>query len=83
VVEDDRLRQLVLAYLGTTGGFGRLARDTLVAGAAARIAADPHTTDDGGHDLDARQALAYMRDVLDELAEQPPASEPPCWTPAA
>jgi hypothetical protein len=70
----DRLVEAarMLAYLDTTGGFGVLARDTLVAGAVGRIAADPHCSDDGGHDLDARQALAYMRDVLDELAEQSP-----------
>jgi hypothetical protein len=34
----------------------------------ARIAAEPHVTGDGRRDLDARQALANMRDVLDELA---------------
>jgi hypothetical protein len=67
----DRLTEAarVLAYLDTTGGFGALARETLVADAADRIAADPRFPDDGGHDLDARQTLAYMRDVLDELVE--------------
>jgi hypothetical protein len=42
-----------------------------VADAVSRIAADPHLTDDGLHDPDARQVLAYMRDVLDEVAEDP------------
>jgi predicted ATPase/DNA-binding SARP family transcriptional activator len=58
----------VLAYLDTTGGFGELARNTLVAGAVSRIAADPDLAEGGRHDLDARQALVYMRDVLNELA---------------
>jgi hypothetical protein len=58
----------VLAYLDTTGGFGELARSTLVAGAVRTIAAGPDLTEHLLHDLDARQALAYMRDVLDELA---------------
>jgi hypothetical protein len=57
-----------VAYLDTTGGFGVLARDALIADAVTRIAADPHITDDG-HDLDARHALTCMRNVLDELAE--------------
>jgi hypothetical protein len=58
----------VLAYLETTGGFGELARETLVAEAVSKVAANPRVTEDGGRDLDARQALAYMREVLDELA---------------
>ena len=66
----DRLAEAarVLAYLDTTGGFGVLARDTLVADAVGRIAADTHIRNEAGQDLDARQALAYMRDVLDDLA---------------
>lgn len=58
----------VLRYLDTVGAFGELARTTLLADAARAIAADPNVTgDDGGRVLDARQAMAYMHDVLDEL----------------
>jgi hypothetical protein len=69
-LEVDRLAEAarVLAYLDTTGGFGVLARDTLVADAVGRIAADTHIRNEAGQDLDARQALAYKRDVLDDLA---------------
>ena len=67
----DRLVEAarVLAYLDTTGGFGVLARDALIADAVTRIAADPRITDDDGRDLDARHALTCMRNVLDEPAE--------------
>jgi len=67
----DRLAEAarVRAYLDTTADFGELTRSTLVADAVGRIAAAPHCTDDDGQHLDARQALAYVRDVLDELAE--------------
>jgi hypothetical protein len=37
-----------VAYLDTTGGFGVLARDALIADAVTRIAADPRITDDDG-----------------------------------
>lgn len=65
----DRLAEAarVLTYLDTTGAFGVLTRNTLLADAVRRIAADRSLTDDGCH-LDARQALAYMREVLDDLA---------------
>jgi hypothetical protein len=65
----DTGRHLRVTYLDTTGGFGVLARDALIADAVTRIAADPRTTDDDGHHLDARHALTYVRNVLDELAE--------------
>jgi hypothetical protein len=45
--------------------------------AVASIAAAPQVTDGGGPDLDARQALVYMRDVLDELAEDEEAAQRP------
>jgi predicted ATPase/DNA-binding SARP family transcriptional activator len=57
----------VLGYLTTTGDFGALAVRTLVADAAGKIAASA-PEQPIGQQLDARQALAYMRDVLDELA---------------
>jgi hypothetical protein len=41
------------------------------------IAAAPQVIDDGGPDLDARQALVYVRDVLDELAEDVEAAQRP------
>lgn len=64
----DRLAEAarVLTYLDTTGAFGVLARDTLLADAVSRIAAAQNLPEDTG-DLDARQALAYMRDVLEDL----------------
>ena len=75
----DRLVEAarVLAYLDTTEGFGVLARYTLVADAVASIAAAPQVTDDGGPDLDAREAMVYMRDVLDELAEDEESAQRP------
>jgi predicted ATPase/class 3 adenylate cyclase len=63
----------VLGYLAITGDFGALAVRTLVADAASKIAASAGRTPDPeqppGQQLDARQALEYMRDVLDELAD--------------
>lgn len=59
----------VLTYLDTTGNFGVLARDTLLADAVSRIAATPEITEAGG--LDAREALVYMREVLEELTGRP------------
>ncbi|MQA15066.1 MAG: AfsR/SARP family transcriptional regulator [Pseudonocardiaceae bacterium] len=66
----DRLTEAarVLTYLDTTGGFGELARETLLADAVSRIAAAPEVTEAGGDGLGARQALAYMRQVLDDPA---------------
>ncbi len=58
----------VLAYLDTTGEFGVRVRNAVVADAVSAIAADPEITEDDAHALDARQALAYMREVLDDLA---------------
>jgi hypothetical protein len=45
----DRLAEAtrVLSYLDNMGGFGELARDTLVADAVGRIAAGPDVTDNG------------------------------------
>ena len=63
----------VLDYLAAAGDFGALAARTLVADSAVRIAADSERIPD--HDrsaeprLDARRALMYMRDVLDELED--------------
>jgi len=73
MVSIDRLPAAarVLDYLVTAGDFGALAARTLVADSAARIAADAERIPD--HDrspeprLDARHALTYMRDILDEL----------------
>lgn len=70
----DRLHDAarVLGYLATAGDFGALAARTLVADAAGRIATAepaPGSEQPPGHQLDARQGLEYMRDVLDELAD--------------
>lgn len=58
----------VLAYLDTTGAFGVLARETLVADAARRIAAEPPLRDNERPEFDDYRALTYMRDVLTDLA---------------
>jgi hypothetical protein len=61
----------VLEYLAAAGDFGALAARTLVSDSAIQIAANGQRIPD--HDrspepgLDARHALTYMRDVLDEL----------------
>jgi hypothetical protein len=71
----DRLKDAarMLGYLEAMGHFGALASNTIVADAATKIAANTgHIADQEqapGQHLDDRQALAYMRDVLDELAE--------------
>ena len=66
----------VLDYLRAVGDFGALAARTLVADAAARIAAGAERIPDDDRSpaprLDARHALAYMRDVLDELEAPAP-----------
>ena len=72
---NDRLPDAarVLGYLATTGDFGALALRTLVADAASTIAAStghiPDLEQSPGQQLDAHQALEYMRNVLDELAD--------------
>ena len=64
---------LVLDYLAAAGDFSALAARTLVADSAVRIAANSERI--SGHDrsaeprLDARRALMFMRDVLDELGD--------------
>ena len=65
----DRLADAahVLPYLDTTGRFALLARQSLIADAVRRIEADPALAVDLRGDPDARRALAFMRDVLDEL----------------
>ena len=61
----------VLDYLGSAGDFGALAARTLVTDAAAQVAASAESLADQNMSpeprLDARHALTYMRDVLDEL----------------
>lgn len=63
----------MLGYLETMDHFGALSLRTIVADAASKIAANTEQATDperaSGRNLDARQALAYMRDVLDELAD--------------
>lgn len=69
----DRLHDAgrVLDYLATAGDFGALAARTLVADAAVKIATAaepaPGSEQQPGSQLDARQTLGYMRDVLDQL----------------
>jgi predicted ATPase/DNA-binding SARP family transcriptional activator len=62
----------VLDYLRGAGDFGALAARTLVADAAAKVAANAERMRDQDRSpeprLDARDALRYMRDVLDALA---------------
>ncbi len=69
----DRLADAahVLTYLDTTGDYGTLARDHLVADAVRRIDADPDLADDQGRKLDAHGALVLMREALDELTADP------------
>jgi len=61
----------MLGYLETTGDFGALASRTIVADAARKVAANTENTSGqeqaAGRDLDRRQALEYMREVLDDL----------------
>jgi predicted ATPase/DNA-binding SARP family transcriptional activator len=57
----------LLAYLDTTGDFGRLARTHLVADVVRRIEADPSRVPRDRPPLDAHGALRHVRDVLDEL----------------
>jgi hypothetical protein len=66
----DRLTDAaaVLTYLDTTGDYGRLAREHLVADVVRRTEADPAAAEqEDGVELDAHEALVLMRDVLDEL----------------
>lgn len=57
----------ILSYLDTTGGFGIQVRETLIADAVHRITAHPKCLDEQ-EPFDGRQALAYMREVLEGLA---------------
>lgn len=60
----------VLGYLETTGGFGALATTTLVADTASKIAEHAlHQEQALGRDLNAHDALAHMRDVLQQLGD--------------
>jgi tetratricopeptide (TPR) repeat protein len=62
----------MLSYLAAANDFGALASRTLVAEAASKIAESPgHATDEARTPtprIDDRQALTYMREVLDHLA---------------
>ena len=62
----------ILGYLASTGDFGNLAARGLVADAANKIAVSAQRAPDQFQtprpELDARQALEYMRNTLDELA---------------
>jgi hypothetical protein len=65
----------MLGYLASTGDFGNLAARGLVADAANKIAVSAQRTPDQFQtprpELDARQALEYMRNTFDELASHP------------
>ena len=61
----------IQAYLDTTGDYGTLARNHLVADAVRRIDADPDLAETRGRNLDAHGALVLMRDALDELTADP------------
>ena len=71
----DRLSEAApaLAYLDTTGDFGVLARERLVAEAARRIDAAAPVDDGLAGPIDARDALARIRDTLDGLVRVPSA----------
>ena len=64
----------ILGYLASTGDFGNLAARGLVADAANKIAVSAQRTPDQFQtprpELDARQALEYMRNTFDELDNQ-------------
>ena len=70
----DRLREAerIRRYLVSTGDFGTLAARRLMADAGDKIAVRAELTPDRfqtpKRELDARQALEYMRATLDELA---------------
>jgi len=69
----------ILGYLAGSGDFGALAVHALVADAAARIEADASPPDGSTRpDLDGRQALEYMRDVLNGLLNSQPDDLPVC-----
>ena len=61
----------MLGFLETTGDFGALASNRIVADAAGKVAAHtehtPGQEQAAGRDLGRRQALEYMREVLDDL----------------
>lgn len=56
----------ILGYLDTTGDFGKLARENLIADTAQRIDAEPDLATAAEQVLDAREALTRMRNSLDE-----------------
>jgi predicted ATPase/DNA-binding SARP family transcriptional activator len=64
----------ILSYLAGTGDFGTLAVRALVAdaGRTIEVNAPPSGLSPTQPDLDGRQALEYMRDVLDGLADYQP-----------
>ncbi len=66
----DRLAEAagVLTYLDTTGDYGRLAREHLVADVVRQIEGDATLANPQPERLDAHGALVLMRDVLDELS---------------
>jgi phytoene/squalene synthetase len=68
----DRLTDAasVLPYLDTTSRFAFFARQSLIADAVHRIDALPATAARLRGDPDARRALTFLRDVLDELLHQ-------------
>ena len=72
MVAIDRVAQAahVLPYLDTTGDFAKFARQSLIADAVHRIAADPTIPDEADGNADPRAALTFMRDVLDDLISQ-------------
>jgi len=71
----DRLADAarLLPYLDSTGRFAVLARASLIADAVRRIEAAPALAGHLDGDPDAHRALTSMRDVLDELLEDPEA----------
>jgi hypothetical protein len=65
----DRLADAarVLTYLDTTGDYGTLARENLVADVVRWIDADLRLADRESRNLDAHGALVFMRGVMQEL----------------
>lgn len=68
----------ILDYLETTGLFDTPAFRTLIADSSAKLTSAPNQrpSDTGRPDLDHRQALEFMSDVLDQLVR--PDDAPPC-----
>ena len=73
----DRLPEAarITGYLASAGDFGTVAVRALVADAGDKIAVSakqfPDQFETSGHELDARQALEYMRDKLGRDFEVP------------